>query len=88
MLPLRAHARKAAPCVGGPRCSCCAHARKAAQGSEQADPSQGSGFRLRALAALTLAKRLKEVNKQIPRKARDFACGLPLRSRPQNGSRK
>jgi hypothetical protein len=43
-------------------------------------------FSTDALAALTPAKRLKEVNKQIPRKARDFACGLTLRSRPQSGS--
>jgi hypothetical protein len=51
-----------------------AHARKAP------DPSLRSGFRLRAPASLTPAK------PQILRFAQDFACGLPLRSRPQSGS--
>src|SRR5713101_6078996 len=69
-----------------------AHARKTAQVSCQRsalDPSLRSGFRLRAPASLTPAKRLKFRARDqhwSPRCARDFACGLPLRSRPQNGS--
>src|SRR5215471_1785575 len=67
-----------------------------------------SGFRLRAPASLTPAKRLKFDPDQVHHffstisrlstsvgvegvlwlalLAQDFACGLPLRSRPQNGS--
>jgi len=60
-----------------------------------------SGFRLRAPASLTPANRLnlgcegsavqicpsRPFNfRSLAKYARDFACGLPLRSRPQTGS--
>ena len=37
-------------------------------------------------SALPLGYRAFDKTLAIPRGARDFACGLPLRSRPQDGS--
>jgi hypothetical protein len=72
------------------RCSRFAHARKAAQ--EEADPSQGSGFRLQAHARkaaqeeadpsqgsgfrLQAHARKAAQEEADPSQARDFACGL------------
>src|SRR5580704_14287285 len=77
-----------------------AHARKTAQVRIPPSPPLTSGplIRVHAKCLTTKVLRLrsgfrlaaqtprKTPQVQIPRVARDFACGLPLRSRPQNGS--